>query len=138
MAAHSSVLPWRIPGTVGCCLWGRTESDTTEVTQQQQCYERRGNTSKKVLLIMQLFRLPNNTRRQVTLPISTITNFSKLNCNHLQREKYQSLKNILCSLKIILHSYLSILKATIKFQSINKRTFSFGLLKNHQILFKAI
>ena len=21
---------------VGCCLWGRTESDTTEATQQQQ------------------------------------------------------------------------------------------------------
>ena len=35
MAAHSSVLDWRIPGTgslVGCRLWGRTESDTTEVT----------------------------------------------------------------------------------------------------------
>ena len=35
MAAHSSILAWRIPGTVdlvGCCLWGRTESDTTEVT----------------------------------------------------------------------------------------------------------
>ena len=35
MAAHSSVLAWRIPGTgslVGCCLRGRTESDTTEVT----------------------------------------------------------------------------------------------------------
>ena len=40
MAAHSSVLAWRIPGTgepgglpsVGCRLWGRTESDTTEVT----------------------------------------------------------------------------------------------------------
>ena len=34
MATHSSVLAWRIPGTgslVGCCLWGRTESDTTEV-----------------------------------------------------------------------------------------------------------
>ena len=33
MATHSSVLAWRIPGTgdlVGCCLWGRTESDTTE------------------------------------------------------------------------------------------------------------
>ena len=39
MAAHSSVLAWRIPGTgepqgweslVGCRLWGRTESDTTE------------------------------------------------------------------------------------------------------------
>ena len=35
MATHSSVLAWRIPGTgslVGCHLWGRTESDTTEVT----------------------------------------------------------------------------------------------------------
>ena len=39
MATHSSVVAWRIPGTgslVGCCLWGRTESDTTEATQQQQ------------------------------------------------------------------------------------------------------
>ena len=37
MATHSSVLAWRIPGTgeaplVDCCLWGRTESDTTEAT----------------------------------------------------------------------------------------------------------
>ena len=34
-ATHSSVLAWRIPGTgslVGCCLWGRTELDTTEAT----------------------------------------------------------------------------------------------------------
>ena len=33
MATHSSVLAWRVPGTgslVGCQLWGRTESDTTE------------------------------------------------------------------------------------------------------------
>ena len=39
MATHSSILAWRIPGTgslVGCRLWGRTESDTTEVTQQRQ------------------------------------------------------------------------------------------------------
>ena len=39
MATHSSVLAWRIPGTgslMGCRLWGRTESDTTEVTWQQQ------------------------------------------------------------------------------------------------------
>ena len=39
MAPHSSVLAWRIPGAgslVGCCLWGRTESDTTEATSQQQ------------------------------------------------------------------------------------------------------
>ena len=39
MATHSSVLAWRIPGQgslVGCHLWGRTESDTTEAMQQQQ------------------------------------------------------------------------------------------------------
>ena len=35
MATHSSVLAWRVPGMgslVGCRLWGRTESDTTEAT----------------------------------------------------------------------------------------------------------
>ena len=35
MATHSSVLAWRMPGwgsLVGCRLWGRTESDTTEAT----------------------------------------------------------------------------------------------------------
>ena len=35
VATHSSVLAWRIPGQgslVGCRLWGRTESDTTEAT----------------------------------------------------------------------------------------------------------
>ena len=35
MATHSSVLAWRIPGTVslvGCRLWGRTKLDTTEAT----------------------------------------------------------------------------------------------------------
>ena len=35
MATHSSVLAWRIPGTEepgGLCLWGHTESDTTEAT----------------------------------------------------------------------------------------------------------
>ena len=35
MAPHSSVLAWRIPGAgslAGCRLWGRTESDTSEVT----------------------------------------------------------------------------------------------------------
>ena len=39
MATHSSVLAWRNPGTGepgGCRLWGRTESNTTEATQQQQ------------------------------------------------------------------------------------------------------
>ena len=41
IATHSSILAWRIPGTgepggPGCGLWGRTELDTTEATQQQQ------------------------------------------------------------------------------------------------------
>ena len=39
MATHCSVLAWRIPGTgslLGCHLWGRTELDMTEATQQQQ------------------------------------------------------------------------------------------------------
>ena len=36
MAPHSSTRAWKIPWTEGCRLWGRTESDTTEVTQQQQ------------------------------------------------------------------------------------------------------
>ena len=39
MATHSSILAWRIPGMeepVGCCLWGHTESDKTDGTQQQQ------------------------------------------------------------------------------------------------------
>ena len=35
MATHSSVLAWKSLGRrslVGCRLWGRTESDTTEAT----------------------------------------------------------------------------------------------------------
>ena len=32
LTAHSSILAWRIPETVGPHLWGRTESDTTEAT----------------------------------------------------------------------------------------------------------
>ena len=35
MAAYSSVLAWKSQGQrslVGCRLWGRTESDTTEAT----------------------------------------------------------------------------------------------------------
>ena len=39
MATHSVFLPGETQGwgsLVGCRLWGRTGSDTTEVTQQQQ------------------------------------------------------------------------------------------------------
>ena len=38
VATHSSILAGESQGwgsLVNCCLWGRTESDTTEVTQQQ-------------------------------------------------------------------------------------------------------
>jgi len=50
MATHSSVLAWRIPGTgslVGCRLWGRTEADTTEATQQH-----RANWASQVALVV--------------------------------------------------------------------------------------
>ena len=39
MATHSSVPAWESQGReslVCCCLWGRTESDMTEATWQQQ------------------------------------------------------------------------------------------------------
>ena len=42
MATHSSVLAWRIPGTgslVGCYLWGCTELDMTETTQQLRVWQ---------------------------------------------------------------------------------------------------
>ena len=48
MATHSSILAWRIPGTVepgGLRLWGRTESDTTETTWQQQRLDKHGNAN---------------------------------------------------------------------------------------------
>ena len=68
MATHSSVLAWRIPGTrslVGCRLWGRTESDTTEATQQQiLCHIRVSNTFSQsmtylysVFIIQKVFNL---------------------------------------------------------------------------------
>ena len=39
MATHSSVLAWKSQGQwslMDCRLWGRTELDMTEATQQQQ------------------------------------------------------------------------------------------------------
>ena len=59
MATHSSVLAWRIPGTGepgGLPSRGRTELDTTEVTQQQQ------SPSSKFphLVFIMLYGLYNN------------------------------------------------------------------------------
>ena len=50
MATPYSILAWRIPGTeepVGCHLWGRAESDTTEATQQQQQQQQHDVGTKK-------------------------------------------------------------------------------------------
>ena len=44
MATHSSVLPGESQGRgslIDCHLWGRTESDTTEATWQQQQHSNR-------------------------------------------------------------------------------------------------
>ena len=48
MAAHSSILAWRIPWTEkpgGRQPWGRTESDTTEATQHNISYIATKNNS---------------------------------------------------------------------------------------------
>ena len=51
MATHSTILPGKSQGQrslVGCRLWGRTESDTTEATQQQQQFGDMGFTGSTV------------------------------------------------------------------------------------------
>ena len=62
MAAHTSVLAWRIPGTgilVGCRLWGHTESDTTEVLAAAAAY------ANKVMLKILQARLPQNVNQEL-------------------------------------------------------------------------
>ena len=39
---------------VGCCLWGRTESDTTEATQQQQQQQQSHFCLHYLLVILRL------------------------------------------------------------------------------------
>ena len=49
MAAHSSILAWKIPwmgNLVGYCPWGRKESDTTEQREEEDTlYENGGMTA---------------------------------------------------------------------------------------------
>ena len=48
MATHSNTLAWRLQGKgslVGCRLWGRTESDMTEATWQQQQQKQQHTTN---------------------------------------------------------------------------------------------
>ena len=75
MATHSNVLAWRIPGTgslVGCRLWGRTELDTTEATQQQQ--QRMGGQLhlQCTLLLLHQFHLRSSGTRSQRLGIPAL------------------------------------------------------------------
>ena len=75
MATHSSALAWRIPGTgslVGCGLWGLTESDTTEATEQQQQAMREflnscNNSPERSVpvLLNSADQQPNSSRNQI-------------------------------------------------------------------------
>ena len=89
MATHSSVLAWRIPGTgsqVGCCLWGRTESDTTETTPQQQQQQQIHYSSpsrKKRLLISWLRSLVAVILEPKEIKSVTISTFSSSVCHEV-------------------------------------------------------
>ena len=84
MATHSSVLAWRIPGMgrggglVGCRLWGRTESDMIEVTQQQQHthlnaeLQRIAKRDKKAFLSEQCKEIEENNRMGKTRDLKKI------------------------------------------------------------------
>ena len=55
MATHSSVLAWRIPGTGepgDCRLWGRTELDTTEVTEHSIARDPQGMGAPMLVLMV--------------------------------------------------------------------------------------
>ena len=62
MAIHSSVLAFSSQGRgslVGCRLWGHTESDTTEVTQQQQQSWMTSENSILFVTILMLIKVDN-------------------------------------------------------------------------------
>ena len=71
MATHSSVFAWRIPGTgslVGCRLWGRTKSDTTEVTQQQQQQHTSDNLLNFLFMLDKTLQGRNHLHLQLRKP----------------------------------------------------------------------
>jgi len=66
---------------VGCCLWGRTESVTTEVTQQQQQAARLVKFkwfqfAKLQLLIGSLFKITSHSYGNNRLLLESLFNFS--------------------------------------------------------------
>ena len=76
MATHSSVLAWRIPGTkslVGCRLWGRTESDTTEATQPAACMRTPARCSPNFICFYPGTHLPSS---HFQLPLDQVQNLN--------------------------------------------------------------
>ena len=100
MATHSSVLAWRIPGTgslMGCRLWNRTESDTTEATQQQQ----QQHCTNAVVVYEYLSTLLNcNTRSfegKDHMLLIFVSLFQYFACSRhlIKRVLFENLKNVL-------------------------------------------
>ena len=82
MAAHSSVLAWRIPGTgslVGCHLWGRTESGTTEATWQQQVYKCHTVVTVHISLAKACYMAKLKKMGQKKMPILVRATYCKVN-----------------------------------------------------------
>ena len=85
MSAHSSLLTWRIPWTEepgSYSPWGRTESDTTEVTQHTHTYIflelprwLRGRESANIFLltVCEFIYLDPNSARHVNSIFSSPT-----------------------------------------------------------------
>ena len=82
MAAHSSFLAWRIPGTgslVGCRLWGRTESGMTEATWQQQVYKCHTVVTVHISLAKACYMAKLKKMRQKKMPILVRATYCKVN-----------------------------------------------------------
>ena len=66
---------------VGCCLWGRTESDTTEVTwRQQQCVD----VNLKLLIYLSISPRPTSLTLLVTISLFFMLSLFLLKINVIQ------------------------------------------------------
>ena len=77
MATHSSVLAWRIQGRgslVGYHLWGRTESDTTEATWQQQTCSAQGSHKPSIWKENAMSENRNNVKHSKTRSCLSVGN----------------------------------------------------------------
>ena len=107
MATHSSVLAWRIPGMGepgGCHLWGHTESDTTEVTQQRRTLNGEHGRLKIAKMVTILC-----SHRSVTKSCSTLQPMDHSPCQaplsstiSQSLHKFMSIESVMLSNHIIL------------------------------------